>query len=304
MLLFKFWPPVTKIFMLFSFCKGLNVSFVFPFTDLLCQPSHSFPSWSPLAVPPNNSCLWVPGIQRRSWNPQLLPLWFFSGNPCGWIRTGSQPSTAVIQVRREDVLKHWETRILLHSKRFKILSQLLCWDACFIVPHCYYKKYSILLTVYLVFFDSFGQSAIFLLGGLCRQDPPTAMFMHSGDMMLMSGQSRLLYHAVPRILPAPQGHTASDTEGCSLASSLHGSTVVEPVSEEDWAVCSRYIQSSRVNVTVRQVLGTGQSFPEIPSSHQRTNTGQTAGYHDEPAGGESGKRKRSRSCDSADTTET
>ncbi|XP_070776391.1 nucleic acid dioxygenase ALKBH1 [Enoplosus armatus] len=148
---------------------------------------------------------------------------------------------------------------------------------------------------------SFGQSAIFLLGGIRRQDPPTAMYMHSGDVMVMSGQSRLLYHAVPRVVPAPQGHAALEVEG------LPDGTVATPVSEEDWAVCSRYIQSSRVNMTVRQVLGPGQRFPETPSSHQRTDAGQTAGYHDGPADGENGKkrrRRRSSSCDSGDTAET
>lgn len=129
------------------------------------------------------------------------------------------------------------------------------------------------------------------------------MYMHSGDMMVMSGQSRLLYHAVPRILPAPQGLGALEMEGRTLASSLQDSTVVEPVSEEDWAVCSRYIQSSRVNVTVRQVLGPGQNFPEKTSSHRRTDAGQKEGYHEEQeeqADMESGKRKRSDS----DTVET
>uniref|UniRef100_A0A3P8T9X2 Nucleic acid dioxygenase ALKBH1 n=1 Tax=Amphiprion percula TaxID=161767 RepID=A0A3P8T9X2_AMPPE len=150
---------------------------------------------------------------------------------------------------------------------------------------------------------SFGQSAIFLLGGTCRQDPPTAMYMHSGDMMLMSGQSRLLYHAVPRILPAPQGHTTLEMEGCSLTSSLQEDAVVEPVSEEDWALCSRYIHNSRVNVTVRQVLGPGQSFPETPSPLQRTDTGQTDGPHDGAADRDHGKRKRS-SSDSVDPVET
>ncbi|XP_040916477.1 nucleic acid dioxygenase ALKBH1 [Toxotes jaculatrix] len=148
---------------------------------------------------------------------------------------------------------------------------------------------------------SFGQSAIFLLGGTHRQDPPTALYMHSGDVMLMSGQSRLLYHAVPRIVPAPQGHTSLEMEGCSLASSLQDNSVVEQISEQDWAVCSKYIQSSRVNVTVRQVLGPGQSFPETASYHQRTDAGQTDGYHDRPA---DRKMKRSRSCDSVDNDET
>uniref|UniRef100_A0A3P8SJP5 AlkB homolog 1, histone H2A dioxygenase n=1 Tax=Amphiprion percula TaxID=161767 RepID=A0A3P8SJP5_AMPPE len=94
-----------------------------------------------------------------------------------------------------------------------------------------------------------------------------------GDMMLMSGQSRLLYHAGQRILPAPQGHTTLEMEGCSLTLSLQGDAVVELVSEEDWALCSRYIHNSRVNVTVRQVLGPGQNFPETPSPLQRTDTG-------------------------------
>ncbi|XP_034530429.1 nucleic acid dioxygenase ALKBH1 [Notolabrus celidotus] len=147
---------------------------------------------------------------------------------------------------------------------------------------------------------SFGQSSIFLLGGTRRQDPPTAMYMHSGDMMLMSGQSRLLYHAVPRILPAPEGHTASHMDPCSSVSPQQDGSVVESVSEEDWKVCTRYLQSSRVNVTVRQVLGPGQSFPETPSPLQRTDAGQTAGYHEEHGEEESGKRKRRGSCDSAD----
>lgn len=127
--------------------------------------------------------------------------------------------------------------------------------------------------------DSFGQSAIFLLGGTDRRDAPTAMYMHSGDMMVMSGQSRLLYHAVPRILAAPREHTALEMEGGGQHSSLQDSTVIEPVSEDDWVVCSRYIQSSRVNVTVRQVLGPGQSFPEAPP-HQRTNDSQAEEHYD------------------------
>uniref|UniRef100_A0A3Q4H1Z6 AlkB homolog 1, histone H2A dioxygenase n=1 Tax=Neolamprologus brichardi TaxID=32507 RepID=A0A3Q4H1Z6_NEOBR len=146
---------------------------------------------------------------------------------------------------------------------------------------------------------SFGQSAIFLLGGPRRQDPPTAMLMHSGDVMVMSGPSRLLYHAVPRILPAPPGRLALETGGCIQTPPPQEGSVVEPVSEEEWAVCSRYIQSSRVNVTVRQVLAPGQNFPETPRSHQTTDSGQTDGYDD----GESGKRKRS-SSDSPYAAET
>ncbi|KAM9782605.1 nucleic acid dioxygenase ALKBH1 [Neosynchiropus ocellatus] len=103
---------------------------------------------------------------------------------------------------------------------------------------------------------SFGQSAIFLLGGRRKQDAPTAMFMHSGDVMVMSGQSRLLYHAVPRIVPAPE--ELRDP----VSVPPQDSRVVESVPAEDWLVCRRYIQDSRVNVTVRQVLAAGESFPD------------------------------------------
>ncbi|XP_041828257.1 nucleic acid dioxygenase ALKBH1 isoform X2 [Melanotaenia boesemani] len=128
---------------------------------------------------------------------------------------------------------------------------------------------------------SFGHSAVFLLGGTRRQDPPTAMFMHSGDIMVMSGQSRLLYHAVPRILPAPPERAAS-LEDPSPAPPLPQGGVLEPVSDQDWAVISRYIRSSRVNVTVRQVLGPGQSLPET-----------RVRYHHGASDGDGRKRRRS-----------
>ncbi|KAL4630343.1 DNA demethylase ALKBH1 [Arapaima gigas] len=111
---------------------------------------------------------------------------------------------------------------------------------------------------------SFGQSAIFLLGGAKREDPATAMFTHSGDIMVMSGASRLLYHAVPRILTTP-------TVGPTSPGLPHQSEGPLPSSPEDllvhnieageWEVCECYLQTSRVNVTVRQVLGPGQGFP-------------------------------------------
>ncbi|XP_013411477.1 nucleic acid dioxygenase ALKBH1 [Lingula anatina] len=48
---------------------------------------------------------------------------------------------------------------------------------------------------------SFGQSAIFLLGGVTKSVKPVAMYINSGDVVVMSGAARLAYHAVPRILP-------------------------------------------------------------------------------------------------------
>lgn len=69
-------------------------------TDLFSRPSHSVSTWSPPAFPPHSCCLWLPYVQRRGWDPELLSLGFISGNPRGWIWTGPQPSPAITQVRR------------------------------------------------------------------------------------------------------------------------------------------------------------------------------------------------------------
>ncbi|XP_004698794.1 nucleic acid dioxygenase ALKBH1 [Echinops telfairi] len=108
---------------------------------------------------------------------------------------------------------------------------------------------------------SFGQSAIFLLGGLRRDEAPTAMFMHSGDIMVMSGSSRLLNHAVPRVLPSAQEGNLPLCLGTPLPAALPRDTVVEPCSVEDQQLCASYLKTARVNMTVRQVVATDQDFP-------------------------------------------
>ncbi|KAM7323503.1 hypothetical protein ACRRTK_017609 [Alexandromys fortis] len=99
---------------------------------------------------------------------------------------------------------------------------------------------------------SFGQSAIFLLGGLKRDEAPTAMFMHSGDIMVMSGFSRLLNHAVPRVLPHPDGECLPHCLETPLPAVLPSDSLLEPCSVEDWQVCAAYLKTARVNMTVRQ----------------------------------------------------
>ena len=54
------------------------------------------------------------------------------------------------------------------------------------------------------FYFSFGQTAIFLVGGLTKEEKPLAMYLRSGDIVIMMGPSRLRYHAVPRIIPDDQ----------------------------------------------------------------------------------------------------
>ena len=49
-----------------------------------------------------------------------------------------------------------------------------------------------------------GQTAIFLVGGVTREEEPVAMYLRSGDIVVMMGPSRLAYHAIPRILSRDQ----------------------------------------------------------------------------------------------------
>lgn len=47
---------------------------------------------------------------------------------------------------------------------------------------------------------SLGRSATFRLGGLKREDPRRALRLNSGDALLLGGESRLVWHGVPRLL--------------------------------------------------------------------------------------------------------
>lgn len=95
------------------------------------------------------------------------------------------------------------------------------------------------------------------------------MFMHSGDIMVMSGFSRLLNHAVPRVLPHPEGEGLPHCLETPLPGVLPRDSLVEPCSVEDWQVCASYLKTARVNMTVRQVLATDQDFPLEPVEEKK-----------------------------------
>ena len=54
---------------------------------------------------------------------------------------------------------------------------------------------------------SIGDTARFVVGGLSRKDPMRPLLLHSGDVIVMGGPSRLRFHGVTRIQPgtAPEG---------------------------------------------------------------------------------------------------
>lgn len=90
---------------------------------------------------------------------------------------------------------------------------------------------------------SLGNAAIFLIGGLTRDVVPIPILLRSGDIVVMSGPAcRRAYHGVPRIL-----------EG-TLPTYLDESAAV---TAGTWAPYARYMQTTRININVRQVFPRG-----------------------------------------------
>lgn len=57
---------------------------------------------------------------------------------------------------------------------------------------------------YPVLSISIGNSALFRFGGLKRSDKTRSIKLNNGDVLMMSGQSRLIYHGVDNIYPSNQ----------------------------------------------------------------------------------------------------
>ena len=75
--------------------------------------------------------------------------------------------------------------------------------------------------------------------------------------MIMSGDSRLAYHAVPRIL-APKKLTDEAALPACLSKREEGTAVD---CREEISILEQYLTTSRINVNVRQVLVPGKEFP-------------------------------------------
>ncbi|KAI8817682.1 2OG-Fe(II) oxygenase superfamily-domain-containing protein [Fimicolochytrium jonesii] len=84
---------------------------------------------------------------------------------------------------------------------------------------------------------SFGNSSVFLIGSENRDDTPIPILLRSGDVLVMHGNSRRAYHALPRIL----GGTCPDY------------LTPESVNDAQWRAFYNYLKDARINVNVRQV---------------------------------------------------
>jgi len=91
-----------------------------------------------------------------------------------------------------------------------------------------------------LFSFSFGQSAIFMLGGKTVDETPIAVKIRSGDVVVMSGECRLAYHGVPRIF-----------KEANRISSDFGVLDEKMISDQESIM--KYLNENRINMNVRQV---------------------------------------------------
>jgi len=82
---------------------------------------------------------------------------------------------------------------------------------------------------------SFGNTVVFLMGDTTKEVKPTALFIRSGDVVIMGGHSRYCYHAIPRM--------------------IEGTTPPELLNTDDpnWMDCKNYLENARINMNCRQV---------------------------------------------------
>jgi len=95
-----------------------------------------------------------------------------------------------------------------------------------------------------------GNTAVFLIGGETKEEPPTAMYIRSGDVVIMGGKSRQFYHGVPRIIEGTCPIFYDNKEPMPPSSKLVNDILL----------------TGRLNMNVRQVLGEKKKFPNCLAS--------------------------------------
>lgn len=100
-----------------------------------------------------------------------------------------------------------------------------------------------------------------MLGGKTLEEKPISMCLHSGDIIVMAKESRLCYHGVPKILPANDepwnNNISSDSDRQNYY--IETDVVKHCLNDSYWKPYQDYIESSRININVRQVLKSGQT---------------------------------------------
>ena len=151
---------------------------------------------------------------------------------------------------------------------------------------------------------SLGQTAIFLVGGATVDVVPSAVFLRSGDIVVLSAASRLAYHAIPKVVKPPQpgwlpsglsdqpgslprglpdesgspprgpppacdsrsdGDTCNPVDGSEQHLTEINRAIKQATRTQTPDAYSDYLHRTRINVNIRQVLKPSQNFPNDDS---------------------------------------
>ena len=96
---------------------------------------------------------------------------------------------------------------------------------------------------------SVGQTAIFLLGGETHDEAPVALYIRSGDVVIMGGAARTCVHGVPRVIAE------------SIPDFIRDDIQEWESSQE----VKEFFLEARVNINVRQVRPDGGAPTESPT---------------------------------------
>ncbi|XP_047136393.1 nucleic acid dioxygenase ALKBH1 isoform X1 [Hydra vulgaris] len=118
---------------------------------------------------------------------------------------------------------------------------------------------------------SFGQAAVFLIGGPTRDIKPEGIWVRTGDIILMTGPSRTAFHAVPCIITKNQKTiphdigvscqlwqtseyfpAAESAEYCKCIDCSHH-LWTNAMNDSSWEKFAEYISKTRININIRQV---------------------------------------------------
>ena len=102
---------------------------------------------------------------------------------------------------------------------------------------------------------SFGLPAIFLMGGASRNDgDPVAVVVREGDVVVMSGKSRLGVHGVPRVFDESDARSPTATAAAAAGGGGGDDSPGPRARAAAW-----HALRGRINVNVRQVYS--DDFP-------------------------------------------
>ena len=91
-----------------------------------------------------------------------------------------------------------------------------------------------------------GHSCVFLIGSDDTETEPEALLIHSGDVVIMSGEARRAFHGVPRII--------ENMNYLKMDKCLEYLPSVFAADEREMQLCMQFMASSRINMNFRQIV--------------------------------------------------